>query len=522
MSRLDKEISRLSVYASMLADQDTRVPGPQGMQQEMQQLAADFKAQVAYVEPELLHVGVDTIERFIDVGAAAEDLLVLSARHRAPRARTRCRTPRKRFSRMPMPLAASGHNIYNILANADFPYPTITLSDGRTAKVDPGRLRGASHAAEPRRPRAAMSTFFTALGSFNRTFGTMMNANVQRVAFYAKSRKYSSHLEAALDGPNIPVSVYTRLIDGMNRWLPTFHRYLKLRKQMMGLTDQLHYHDLYAPLVAEVELTFTPEEAQQHVLDALRPLGTDYCDVVRRVVQRALDRLLSDRRASGRARIRRRRVRRASVHAAELPRAVQRRQHAGARARATRCTATTRTRRSRTRWRTIRRLSRRSHRRSTRRCSSIACCSRHDRRGDAAVAARQLPREHQGHRVPPDAVRRVRAADAPDGGARRADHRRRAQPSSISTSPASTTATPTASASSTTTSRNEWSYIPHFYREFYVFQYATSFTAAEALSEKVLAGRRGGAEALSDVPRVGNVEVPDRAAEGRGRRHDDR
>ena len=65
-SRLDKEIARLSVYASMLADQDTREAGPQGMQQEMQQLAADFKAQVAYVEPELLHVGIDTLEQFID------------------------------------------------------------------------------------------------------------------------------------------------------------------------------------------------------------------------------------------------------------------------------------------------------------------------------------------------------------------------------------------------------------------------------------------------------------------------
>ena len=65
-----------------------------------------------------------------------------------------------------------------------------------------------------------MSAFFSALGGFSRTFGTTMNANVQKVAFYAKSRKYSSHLEAALDGPNIPVSVYTRLIDGVNRDLP--------------------------------------------------------------------------------------------------------------------------------------------------------------------------------------------------------------------------------------------------------------------------------------------------------------
>ena len=80
-----------------------------------------------------------------------------------------------------------------------------------------------------------MSAFFNALGRFSRTFGTTMNGEVQKVLFYAKARKYPSALEAALDGPNIPVSVYTRLVDGVNRNLPTFHRYLKLRKRMMGV-----------------------------------------------------------------------------------------------------------------------------------------------------------------------------------------------------------------------------------------------------------------------------------------------
>jgi oligoendopeptidase F len=127
-----------------------------------------------------------------------------------------------------------------------------------------------------------MSSFFRALGTFNRTFGTMMNANVQKAAFYAKTRRYGSHLEAALDGPNIPVSVYTRLIDGINRWLPSFHRYLKLRRRVMGLADDLRYCDLYAPLVADVQLKYTPGEAQAEVLESLKPLGAAYTDVVER------------------------------------------------------------------------------------------------------------------------------------------------------------------------------------------------------------------------------------------------
>jgi oligoendopeptidase F len=278
---LDKEIARLSVYAGMLADQDTRESRPQGMQQEMQQLSAEFKAQTSFMEPELLRVGLDTLEQFI-VSEPRLQIYSFYLHDLARRARHTLSDREERILADAMPLAASGHNTYNILANADFPYPSITLSDGRTARVDPSgyaELRTLPNRSDREK---AMATFFTSLGAFSRTLGTMMNANVQRMAFYAKARQYASHLEAALDGPNIPVSVYQRLIDGINRWLPSFHRYLKLRRRMMGLSDHLRYHDLYAPLVAEVRLTFTPEEAQQQILDALRPLGGEYCEVVRR------------------------------------------------------------------------------------------------------------------------------------------------------------------------------------------------------------------------------------------------
>ena len=86
-------------------------------------------------------------------------------------------------------------------------------------------------------------------------------------------------LDAALDGANIPPSVYKRLVDGVNQGLPTFHRYLQLRKKMMNLPD-LHYYDLYAPLVATADLSYTPEESQKNVLAALAPLGADYVAAV--------------------------------------------------------------------------------------------------------------------------------------------------------------------------------------------------------------------------------------------------
>jgi oligoendopeptidase F len=114
-----------------------------------------------------------------------------------------------------------------------------------------------------------------------------------------EARKYPSALAMALDGPNIPESVYTRLVDGVNRNLPVFHRYLKLRKRMMGV-DVLHYYDLYAPLVGSVDLKYSLDESEKLVVDALAPLGADYQAVVKRAFnERWIDMLPTEGKRSG-------------------------------------------------------------------------------------------------------------------------------------------------------------------------------------------------------------------------------
>jgi oligoendopeptidase F len=280
MSRLERDVLRLYSYASMVADEDTRDSGAQGMQQEMQQFYAQFAAEASFVEPEVLRIGAPTVERFL----AAEPRLADYAfylRDIVRRAAHTLTDNEERILASAAPLAGSANNIYGILANADFPYPTITLPDGRSVKVDQAGYADLRTSPDRETRRLAMSAFFTSLAGFSRTFGTTMNSNVQKSLFYAKARNYGSNLEATLNGPNIPVSVYTRLVDGVNRNLPTFHRYLRLRKRMMGIVDGLHYYDLYAPLVASVDLRYTPEEAMRHVVDAMRPLGTDYTNVLK-------------------------------------------------------------------------------------------------------------------------------------------------------------------------------------------------------------------------------------------------
>ena len=279
-SALDKELSRLYVYASMLADQDTRDSSHQGMQQEMVQLAAKYSAEASYIEPEILKSDRAVVQRFLGSEPRLrvyrfylEDVLRRGA-HTLSDAE-------EKLIADAGPTFGASQSAFNILSNADFPYPSVTLSDGRTVKLDQaafGALRALPNRADREK---VMAAFFNALGSFSRTYGVTMNGEVQKVAFFAKARKYQGPLEAMLDGPNIPTSVYTRLIDGVNKSLPSFHRYLNLRKRMMGL-DQLHYYDLYAPLVGSVDLKYTPEDAQGHVLAAVAPLGADYQATIRR------------------------------------------------------------------------------------------------------------------------------------------------------------------------------------------------------------------------------------------------
>ena len=297
-SALDKDLSRLYAYAGMLADQDTRDSQHQGMRQEMTQVASAFGAQSAFIEPELLRAGKPTLDRLV----ASEPRLKVYRFYLEDVARRAAHTLSADDERLLAdagPMASAPANAFGILANADFPYPSITLSDGRTVKLDQAAYNDLRALANRGDREKVMSAFFTALGGFRRTFGTTMDGEVQKVLFFTKARRYGTALEASLDGANIPVTVYTRLVDGVNRNLPAFHRYLKLRKRILGVPE-LHYYDLYAPLVGSVKLDYTPDEAQRIVLDAVAPLGAEYQATIQRAFrERWIDLLPSEGKRSG-------------------------------------------------------------------------------------------------------------------------------------------------------------------------------------------------------------------------------
>jgi oligoendopeptidase F len=295
---ISKDLQRVYLYASLLADQDTRVSKYQGMQQEMQQIAAGLGEQVSFIEPEILKID----KAKLDAWTAQEARLKTYQHYLNDLQRRRPHTLSDAEEKL---IAASSivtsapSSVYNIFSNADFPYPTVTLSDGKSVKLDAsafGLYRGVPNREDRKK---VMDAFFNALGRYKGTFGTTLNGQVQANEFYANARNYKSALEAALDGPNLPSSVYHSLVKGVNDGLPTFHRYLQLRKKMMGLTD-LYYYDLYAPLVASVDLTYTPDESEKNVLAALAPLGPDYVATVRRAFnERWIDLLPNEGKRSG-------------------------------------------------------------------------------------------------------------------------------------------------------------------------------------------------------------------------------
>ena len=281
----EKTLARLFAYANLAADQDTRVASYQGMNDEMTQVAAEFGAAWAFVEPELLTLDPKTLESWIAATPdlkpytfALRDVLrrkahTLSAREEALLAQT-------------LPMASGASTTSGMLLNADLPWPTVKQASGTEVRLDAAGFSAARASADRDDRRKAMEAFFGALGSYRRTIGSTLSTAVQAALFQTRARNYESTVQRALDGPNLPPSVQTALVDGVNAHLAAFHRYLTLRKRILGVSE-LHYYDLYAPLVAGVPLEYTVEQAQDEVKRTTAILGDDYVQ--------ALDRAFKER-----------------------------------------------------------------------------------------------------------------------------------------------------------------------------------------------------------------------------------
>lgn len=273
-SEMAKTFGRLTSYAHMKSDQDTRDATYLAMKQEIEQLATEYNTRASFIEPELVVLDAETVAKFIDAepGLEVYRMYLLDVLRGKPH--TLSQQEEKILARAGQIADAPG-SVYTVFSNAEMPYPEITLSDGTVATLNKSGY--ALHRASANRQdrEAVFQAFWSAINQFRQTFGVQLYSHLQTHIFYTRSRNYESCLCRALDRNNIPIEVYHSLIRNVRDNLDTFHRYLRLKQRMLGV-ETLKYSDLYAPTVKGIDLKYTFDEGKELYLDSLKPLGADY------------------------------------------------------------------------------------------------------------------------------------------------------------------------------------------------------------------------------------------------------
>lgn len=273
LMELRKRHARLDVYASEKLAEDTGVPESLELQQRVQLLGTRIEEAAAFLKPEILKLGPKGVARLV---SRREGLKIY--RHMLDNIlRTAPHTLDERSEEI---VAAYGltddspASAYGILANADMPWPTVKLSDGAEVVLDQSAYE--KHRASQNRAdrKLVFDAFWSKWREFERTVGVTLYAQLKVAAVQRKLRKYPDSISAALDRDRLPVAVYDALVAQANANLPTLHRYFRLRARMLGVPE-LRYYDVYPPLVKS-ELKFPYARGRQLMLEAVQPLGPEY------------------------------------------------------------------------------------------------------------------------------------------------------------------------------------------------------------------------------------------------------
>ncbi len=277
ISNVHKELDRLATYASLKADEDVRVAPNQERQQLSAALATSFGEKTAWVEPELLHVGAAKVHAFEKKSpelAHRFGFYLDNALRYAPHTLS---------AESESVIAAAGDllqqpdSIYSQLANGELPFPTVTLSDGTKATLDTSTYEKYRQAANRADRKLVFDSFWGAWKKYEGTFGQMLATQVMGAEFDAKVRHFPSALADATFSDNMPDAVYRQLVAQANAGLPTMYRYLKLRKMLLGINDDLGYYDIY-PTMFKLDhpLHFSIADSERIAFDVTKPYGPEY------------------------------------------------------------------------------------------------------------------------------------------------------------------------------------------------------------------------------------------------------
>lgn len=278
-SEIRKRYARLRVYASEQRAEDTGVSASLELVQRADVLRNRFSEATSFVRPEVLALGADKVGRFLAQEPALKiyrqplDNILRAAPH------TLDAQGEALIATFGLATDAAG-SVYTTLANADLPWPTVTLSDGKEVRLDQAaytRYRAVPNRADR---KLVFDTFWGKWKEFERTLGVTFYESLKSDTVYTRVRRYPDTRARALDQNKLPSAVYDTLIKETNANLPTLHRYFRLRARMLGVAD-MRYYDIYPPLVGG-DFKYPIDDSNKIMLDAVKPLGDAYVATVRK------------------------------------------------------------------------------------------------------------------------------------------------------------------------------------------------------------------------------------------------
>ena len=274
ISAVYKDVVRIYVHANLNADVDTRIAENQERSQLARNLFSDLSAAISWYNPELLALGEKKIAQFLsqEPALAKHGFSINDALRRAPHTLiSEIETLLAKTSK----LTSGANSIYSVFANANMPWPTVTLSNGKEIILSQAGYSAGRQATSREDRKMVFDTFWSVWQDYEATLGAIMNSQIQGLAFKTDTRNYKSSLGRALFDDNMPPEVYETLVAEVNQSLPTLHRYFKLRKRMLGIKDEMRYYDIYPPLV-NLNKQFSIEDSIEVTRRALKPLGAEY------------------------------------------------------------------------------------------------------------------------------------------------------------------------------------------------------------------------------------------------------
>lgn len=272
-----QKYNALFVYAKMRLDENTANSTYQALTSRISQLGSDISSAFSFIAPEILSISDEQLSSLMQ-----NETLKFYHKYLEMLVHVKPHTLSKEEEALLAQLGIvldGASNAFGMLNNADLKFPTIKDENGNDVQITHGRYIQFLQSKDRRVRKDAFEAVYATYSSLKNTIGTLFSNNVQKNVQVAKIKKYSSALESALYPDNLPQSVYDSLIEAIHEKLPLMHRYIGLRKKMLGV-DEHHMYDLFAPIVENFNMEISYEEAKKLTKESLQPLGETYLNAL--------------------------------------------------------------------------------------------------------------------------------------------------------------------------------------------------------------------------------------------------